>query len=81
MSVLFRLLIVGLIIWFVIRLLQKLLAAPAAQATAPGPNSNAVMMRRCAWCKVHIPETESTQSSGHYFCCEAHRDAFLSRKA
>jgi hypothetical protein len=49
---------------------------------AYGSNRNAdsapaQIMRRCAYCKVHVPEGESMQSRGQYFCCEKHRDAYF----
>lgn len=86
MGVLLRLAFMGLIVWIVLRFLQRALGLqisvqrqgdPAAGASAP---SDAQAMRRCAWCKVHVPEGESTRSGGNYFCCEAHRDAFLRGK-
>ena len=79
MSILIRLAFLALLAWLGYRLLQKLLQ-PEAPAARPQPPTD-VVMRRCSWCKVHVPESESTQSSGHYFCCEAHRDAFLHRQA
>jgi uncharacterized protein len=40
-------------------------------------NQQSLPMQRCAYCKVHLPEGESTRSSGHYFCTETHRDFWL----
>ncbi|HEX6591759.1 MAG TPA: PP0621 family protein [Moraxellaceae bacterium] len=81
MSILIRLAVVGLLAWLAYRLLLRLLQ-PSAPASRQPPSPPAdVVMRRCSWCKVHVPESESTQASGHYFCCEAHRDAFLHRQA
>lgn len=90
MGVLLRLALLGLIAWIVLRFLQRTLGLqisvkrqddPAAGASAPSSASaDAQVMRRCAWCKVHVPEGESTRSGGNYFCCEAHRDAFLRGK-
>lgn len=80
MGVLLRFIFMGIIAWIVFRLLQRSLGLgtppPSREdehkATAP-PQA----MRPCAQCKVHIPESESTQSRGHFFCSEAHRDAFF----
>jgi len=73
-----RLVIIGLIIWFAWRFLQRYLTVrqdDPSTAAPPPPSSQA--MRRCAHCNVHIPEGESTQSRGQFFCSEAHRDAFF----
>lgn len=71
-----RLVIIGLIIWFAWRFLQRYLTGRQdGQASPPPPSTQA--MRRCAYCNVHIPEGESTQSRGEFFCSEAHRDAFF----
>lgn len=36
-------------------------------------------MVRCAWCQVHVPETEALRDkrAGEWFCCSAHRDRYL----
>lgn len=92
MGVLLRLVLLGLLAWIVLRFLQRTLGfqisvkrqddavAGASSSSADAASANAQVMRRCAWCKVHVPEAESTRSGGHYFCCEAHRDAFLRGK-
>ncbi len=78
MGMLLRLILLGIVIWAVFRLVQRLLPASASQnGNTASPASGNQIMRRCAWCNVHIPEGESTQSRGEFFCSEAHRDAFL----
>lgn len=76
MGILLRLVFLGLVAVVIVRLLQRSLGlqAPPRQDDAPRGDQ---IMRRCAWCKVHVPEGESTQSRGHFFCCEAHRDAYF----
>ncbi|MFN3586651.1 MAG: PP0621 family protein [Moraxellaceae bacterium] len=76
MGLLIRLLLIALVAWAVYRLVRRLLG-PGAAPTAPDapPPANQVM-RRCAHCGVHVPEGESTQSAGQFFCSEAHRDAW-----
>ena len=75
-----RLVVIGLVIWFIYRFIQKLLVSkagnnvPSSAAPATPPEQ---AMRRCAHCQVHVPEGESTQSKGEYFCSEAHRDAYF----
>ena len=77
MGILLRLVFLGLAAVVIVRLLQRSLGLdrpPPRQDDTPRHDQ---IMRRCAWCKVHVPEGESTQSRGHFFCCEAHRDAFF----
>ncbi|MGH8493750.1 MAG: PP0621 family protein [Moraxellaceae bacterium] len=84
MGLMFRLALLALIVWMVLRFLQRSLGLQIS-LTRQGENSgtsptDGQTMRRCSWCKVHVPEGESTRSNEHFFCCEAHRDAFLNRK-
>lgn len=79
MGKLLQLIILGFVAWVVFRVLQGKSALPPRDEPPRGggaPLSGGVM-RRCAYCQVHIPEGESTQSRGQFFCCEAHRDAFF----
>ncbi|WP_111415363.1 PP0621 family protein [Billgrantia lactosivorans] len=34
-------------------------------------------MVRCAWCQVHVPESDAVRDQGEWFCSSAHRDRFL----
>lgn len=79
MGVMLRLVIIGLIIWFAWRLIQRWLVSQQGQQQppAPPPTTDGQAMRRCAYCNVHVPEGESTRSRGEFFCSEAHRDAFF----
>ncbi|MES2917317.1 MAG: PP0621 family protein [Pseudomonadota bacterium] len=79
MGKLLQLIILGVVAWVVFRLLQGKSALPrqAPGPASPGAAPSSGVMRRCALCQVHIPEGESTQSRGQYFCCEAHRDAWV----
>lgn len=79
MGLLIRLLLLALVAWGIYRLARRLLAqdnAPAAGDTPPPTTGGNQVMRRCAHCGVHVPEGESTQSAGHFFCSDAHRDAW-----
>lgn len=85
MGLLLRLIVWGGILWFAYTWLQRTLhgapsqppAAPGNDAPPPSSGGFTATMRKCSQCGVHIPEGESTQSRGHFFCCEAHRDAFF----
>lgn len=83
MGLLLRLALLALIAWMAWRLLQRVLGIKVTvnrEDSDTATTSSPQVMRRCAWCKVHIPEGESTRSQGHFFCCEAHRNAFLGGK-
>lgn len=69
-----RLLIIILVAVGVYLLLRKATRIAAPQEER---NPQAVNMRRCAKCGLHLPEGESVQSGGKFFCSEAHRDAFF----
>ncbi|MDR2032050.1 MAG: hypothetical protein LBP86_07335 [Azoarcus sp.] len=32
-------------------------------------------MRACAFCGVHVPESEGVRAAGEFFCCDEHRRA------
>jgi uncharacterized protein len=70
MGALLRLVVLGAIIWFIYRTLVRSATAAAVQAVRdnPPPGGNTVHMRKCAHCGLHIPEGESTQSRGQFFC-------------
>lgn len=80
MGVLFRLAVIALFVWVIYRFLQRKFGlkvtlqerGPDGQASSP-PQA----MQRCDYCRVHVPEGESTRSKGHFFCSEKHRDAFF----
>ena len=79
MSVMIRLLLLVAAGWVAFLLVRRLLKAPNpnASSSAPSPTETAPLMKPCAHCGVHVPTGESVQSRGHFFCSEAHRDAFL----
>ncbi len=76
MGALLRLLIIGAIAWFIYTWLRRILQPPES-----APPKTAQLMQKCAHCGVHIPEGESTQSQGQFFCCEDHRDRYLQSKS
>ena len=62
--------IVGLIVWrnFKRQVMQQRPAEPA-----PGKSERVVS---CAYCQVHVPESEAVSHDGQYFCGTEHRDAY-----
>jgi len=81
MGGLFKLIVVLGILWFFYQMLLRAVSSAVAPNNPNDPPqlSNAQRMHQCSYCGVHIPEGESTQSRGHFFCCEAHRNAFFAK--
>lgn len=77
MGKLLQLIILGVVAWVALRVLQGKPTLPRDEVPARGAQAEGDIMRRCAYCHVHIPDGESTRSRGHYFCGEAHRDAYF----
>lgn len=76
MGTILRLMIIAAIIWFIYSFIRRTFNPPARVE----PPAATPLMKQCAHCGVNIPENESTQSQGYYFCSEAHRDSFLKLK-
>lgn len=70
------------VFWLLYQKLLRDISSATGQPNPGGPPllSNANRMQKCSYCGVHIPEGESTQSRGHFFCCEAHRNAFFAKE-
>jgi len=78
MAMLIRFLLFAAIAWYGYRLVRKLLDKQASlPPTSPTAEKSPEAMLACAYCQVHIPVGESTQSRGKVFCCEAHRDSYF----
>lgn len=83
MLVVIRFIILLALGWLAYRYIRRFLALDKpAKPDSPSASDNtrdaqSLPMQRCAYCQVHLPEGESTRSSGQFFCSEAHRDAWL----
>ncbi len=76
-----RFVFLGIAAWIIFRLVQRALGLqPPPTRHEEKPAAPPQAMHPCTYCKVHVPEGESTQSKGHFFCSEAHRDAFFRRQ-
>ena len=68
-----KLIILAIAIWLVITILKRyrksLNQADASAANAGGDSESMV---QCAHCGIHLPQSESVQSDGQYFCSQAH---------
>ena len=76
-----RLILLGLLALIIFRFLQRALGqhlpGPGSATPTSGPPPATHHMRQCSYCKLHIPEGESTQSRGHFFCSSEHRDIYF----
>ena len=78
MAILIRVLIFAVIAWYGYRLVRKFLDKQAAlPSNTPTTETKPEAMLACAYCQVHIPVGESTQSRNKVFYCEAHRDSYF----
>lgn len=69
---LFRLIIIGLVIWLLYRLYQRWLSHKST-ATQQKGQANIENMVRCEVCGLHVPQGSAVQKDGHYYCSEEHR--------
>ena len=75
-----RLLIIAAVIYLVYAWLRKLLNNQSNTHEVQKTSEQPSLMKQCAYCHVHIPEGESTQSQGYFFCSEHHRNLFLQQQ-
>lgn len=62
----FKLVLLGLAIGLLYLIIKR-----ARQAPGPTPRQAHVMVC-CATCGLHLPQEESIEREGRYYCCEAH---------
>ncbi len=70
---LIRLIVIGLIVWLLYRLLQRILSKQSTRTEAP--RGIARDMVKCAHCGIHIPADEALCHDGTCYCCMEHRNA------
>ncbi len=73
---LIRLLIIAVIFWIVFSALKDWLNRPS-QPGRPSKRAGGAIeqMVKCAYCGLHVPESEAVRADGRYYCSNAHRDA------
>ena len=76
---LFRILTWLLVIWIVWFMIRNYLA----KETRKNPRKPALpqKMVKCHQCSVHTPESEAVFHDSHWFCNQAHMQAYLGHKA
>jgi uncharacterized protein len=87
MGIVLRFIFFAIVMWLLLQWLKRLLGmtppaqqqSGAASDAAPRQNSTgtSLAMRRCEFCKVHVPESEGVMAGGKFFCSHAHREQFL----
>lgn len=68
-----KLILIAIAIWLIITVLKRYrkgIDQPDRGATKHQGNSEAMV--QCAHCGIHLPESESIESHGQYFCSQAH---------
>jgi len=64
----FRLLIIFLAIWLIIRILARI-----REPRRTGTNTPVAAMVRCEYCNLFLPKGEAVVSGTHYYCSEEHK--------
>ncbi|WP_106475593.1 PP0621 family protein [Phytohalomonas tamaricis] len=74
-----RLIIFAILIWFGLKLYRryKLKQETLKRQKAAHELRDGGVMVRCAYCQVHLPKNEALTNDTQWFCCEPHRQKFL----
>ena len=75
MIIILRILLLLAVAWLAFVLVRRVLGG--SDKVLPKSKDKPELMQRCAYCDVHLPSGEATQSRGKIFCSEAHRDAYF----
>lgn len=71
MGYFFRLLIIALAVWLAVQLLRRALR-PRAPDGQRRPREAVPRMLPCAYCGVHVPESEAVRHDGRFYCSSEH---------
>jgi uncharacterized protein len=71
MGQLLRIIIILIGVWLVLKILKRALAH--RQTPPPDQPPSIAKMVACAYCGVHVPETEAIRDGDKRYCCEEHR--------
>jgi uncharacterized protein len=71
-----KLILIAIALWLIIIVLKRYRKGMDQQEGTSGKERHPTeSMVQCAYCGVHIPESDSLKARGHHFCCQAHMDA------
>lgn len=71
-----KLIIIAIAIWLVISILKRYRRGVDQSINASRKNSvNGEVMVQCKHCGIHLPQSDSIQSNGQFYCSQAHIDA------
>lgn len=76
---LFRLIAFALLVWIAWLMLKNYLAKQrnTRNATPRKPISGKIV--KCQTCDLHLPEADAVSEGDAWFCCQAHRHAWIGR--
>ena len=69
MGQLIRLIIILFGLWLVLRIIKRALAS---RENNPSRKPSITSMVACAYCGLHLPESDAIQKDGKHYCCEEH---------
>lgn len=67
----------GVILWHIGKRLFRTMTHSTEEHIVPPPLQKRGPVVRCAHCGLHIPKQEALNRNEVFFCCEAHRKAFI----
>lgn len=67
-----RLIILGLLVWIIIHFIKRYLRQHAADNAAAKNPAQAVAMVKCEVCNVHLPRAEAYVKNDKFYCSQAH---------
>jgi len=70
MGQLLRIIILLIGVWLVLQIIKRALGT---RRTPPPGKPSIAKMVACAYCGVHVPETEAIRNGEKMYCCEEHR--------
>lgn len=71
---LIRILVIAAVVWLAYTLFRRWLAAKTPPSPGMGGRPQERMVK-CAYCGVHVPESQALRSGNLSYCSPEHRDA------
>lgn len=75
---LIRFIVFAGLVWLIVVLVKRWLVQSGNANRSPQEPNNERMVK-CAYCGLHVPESEAIRANGNSYCSPAHRDAHLPR--